>query len=69
MLKELEYYTGSIDSAYDADMQKAVSLYEVDNNMLIPHTKSNLGDLFISLYLQVDFPKIEKMLKQDDGIL
>ncbi|WP_417912821.1 hypothetical protein [Candidatus Electronema sp. TJ] len=69
MLKELKYYTGSIDSTYDADMQKAVSLYEIDHSMLIPHTESNLGDIFISLCLQVDLPKIEKMLKQNDGIL
>lgn len=69
MLKEKKFYTGRIDSVYDADMQKAVSLYEVDHDMPIPHTKSNLGDLFISLFLQVDFQKIEKMLKQDDGIL
>lgn len=69
MLREAKYYTGSIDSIYDAEIQKAVSLYEVDNNMSIPHTKSNLGDIFISLYIQMDFSKIEKMLKQDDGIL
>jgi hypothetical protein len=69
MLKEKEYYTGRIDSVYDADMQKAVSLYEVANGILIPHTKSSLGNIFISLYLQVDFSKIEKMLNQDDGIL
>jgi len=69
MLKEKKYYTGSIDSVYDADMQKAVSFYEISNNMLIPHTKSSLGDIFINLYPQVDFSKIEKMLKQDDGIL
>uniref|UniRef100_UPI004055F9A3 hypothetical protein n=1 Tax=Candidatus Electronema sp. TaxID=2698783 RepID=UPI004055F9A3 len=69
MLREAKYYAGSIDSIYDAEIQKAVSLYEVDNNMSIPHTKSNLGDIFISLYIQMDFSKIEKMLKQDDGIL
>ena len=68
MLKELDYYHGDIDKTYDADLQKAISAYEAKHDMLIPHTTSNLGDLFILLYLEVDFDKIDKLARQHTGL-
>ncbi|WYD79902.1 MAG: peptidoglycan-binding domain-containing protein [Candidatus Electrothrix gigas] len=64
MLRELKYYSGKIDSNYDRQLQKAVASYEADNDLLIPHTQNNLGDLFILLYPKVDFEKIENQLQK-----
>lgn len=64
MLRELKYYSGKIDSHYDRQLQKAVASYEADNDLLIPHTQNNLGDLFILLYPKVDFEKIENQLQK-----
>lgn len=69
MLRELNYYVGKIDKDYDKDLQQAVGAYEIDNEMLIPHTKSNLGDLFIQLYMKVDAKKMEKLARQNDALL
>ncbi len=68
MLRELDYYHGEINKNYDAALQKAISAYEAKHDMLIPHTTSNLGDLFILLYLEVDFAKIDKLAKQKSGL-
>jgi hypothetical protein len=68
MLRELDYYHGDIDKKYDVDLQKAISAYEVKHDMLIPHTVSNLGDLFILLYLEVDSDKIDTLAKQRTGL-
>ncbi|MCI5127013.1 MAG: hypothetical protein D3907_00630 [Candidatus Electrothrix sp. AUS3] len=64
MLRELKYYSGKIDSHYDRQLQQAVASYEADNDLLIPHTQNNLGDLFILLYPKVDFEKIENQLQK-----
>ncbi len=64
MLKELEYYTGSINDKYNDNLWKAIADYEADNNILIPHTKSNLGDLFIMLSHKVNIKKIDKRAKK-----
>ncbi|MCW5198266.1 hypothetical protein VU07_01025 [Desulfobulbus sp. F4] len=69
MLKEKKYYSGKINNKYDADLQKAISSYEIDNEMLIPHTQNNLGDLFLQLYMKIDIEKIEKLSCQDDDFL
>ncbi|MCW5199227.1 hypothetical protein VU05_00565 [Desulfobulbus sp. F1] len=69
MLKELNHYNGKIDKKYDADLQRAITAYETENDMLIPHTRSNLGDLFIQIYMKVDTDKIEKLSKQRDELL
>ncbi len=69
MLRELKYYSGKINKLYDAEFQQAVSAYETGHDMLIPHTSSNLGDLFIQLYMQVDAEKLEKLARQNDGLL
>ena len=69
MLRELKYYNGKINKLYDAEFQQAVSAYEAGHDMLIPHTRNNLGDLFIQLHMQVDAGKIEKLARQNDGLL
>ncbi|WP_417916630.1 hypothetical protein [Candidatus Electronema sp. JC] len=69
MLRELKYYNGKINKLYDAEFQQAVSTYEAGHDMLIPHTRNNLGDLFIQLHMQVDAGKIEKLARQNDGLL
>jgi len=69
MFKELKQYSGKIDKNYDADLQMAITAYESEHDMLIPHTKSNLGDLFIQLYMKVDPAKLEKMAKQNASLL
>ncbi|MCI5146345.1 MAG: hypothetical protein D3923_12660 [Candidatus Electrothrix sp. AR3] len=69
MLKELNYYTGKINKRYDTELQEAIISYEVDNHILIPHTKNSLGDLFILLYFKVDFDKIEKISKRTGGFI
>jgi hypothetical protein len=68
MLRELDYYHGEIDKNYDVALQEAISKYEIKHDMLIPHTISNLGDLFILLYLDVDFAKIDKLAHQKSGL-
>ena len=68
MLQELNYYHGDIDKNYDADLQQAISAYEAKHDMLIPHTAGNLSDLFITLYLEVDFDKIDQLAEQKTGL-
>ncbi len=68
MLRELDFYHGDIDKNYDADLQKAISAYEAKHDMLIPHTASNLSDLFISLCLEVDFDKIDNLAGLRTGL-
>jgi hypothetical protein len=68
MLQELDYYHGDIDKNYDADLQQAISAYEAKHDMLIPHTAGNLSDLFITLYLEVDFDKIDQLAEQKTGL-
>ncbi|MCW5211994.1 hypothetical protein VU04_03695 [Desulfobulbus sp. TB] len=64
MLRELKYYSGKVNSNYDRQLQKAVASYEADNDLIIPHTQNNLGDLFILLYPKVDFEKIQNQLQK-----
>ncbi|WP_417909318.1 hypothetical protein [Candidatus Electronema sp. PJ] len=66
ILRELKYYVGKIDKNYDVDLQRAITGYEAEHDMLIPHTRSNLGDLFIQLYMKVDSKKLEKLAHQND---
>ena len=71
MLHELNYYSGKIDTTYDIALQSAIAAYEAkfEHDMLIPHTRNNLGDLFIQLYLKIDAKKIEKLFKQNNALL
>ncbi|XOF35349.1 MAG: hypothetical protein ACL93V_08715 [Candidatus Electrothrix sp. YB6] len=66
MLRELEYYNGSISDRYDIPLQKAIAAYEADSGIMIPHTKHNLGDLFISLYGAVEIEEIDRMAKHSE---
>lgn len=67
MLKELNCYSGPISKEYDEALEKAVAAYEKkDHEMLIPHTKSNLADLFIVLSLKVDVKKIDQQAEAAD---
>jgi hypothetical protein len=69
MLKETRYFTGKIDKKYDADLQRAINAYEVEHDMLVPHTRNNLGDIFIQLYMSVDIANIEKLVNQNDLLM
>ncbi len=68
MLRELKYYNGKINKLYDAEFQQAVSAYEAEHDMLIPHTRNNLGDLFMQLHMKVDAGKVERLVRQKDGL-
>ena len=69
MLKEIDYYAGTIDKKYNTGLQEAIVSYEMDNNILIPHTRNSLGDLFILLYFKVDREKMEKLFKQNNKFI
>jgi hypothetical protein len=67
MLKELNCYSGPISKEHDEALTQAVAAYEKkDHEMLIPHTKSNLADLFIVLSLKVDAKKIDQQAEAAD---
>lgn len=68
MLKELKYYSGKTNKLYDTEFQQAVSAYETEHDMLIPHTRNNLGDLFIQLYMKIDAEKLERLARQNDEL-
>ncbi|WP_339135070.1 MAG: hypothetical protein WGN25_16985 [Candidatus Electrothrix sp. GW3-4] len=61
MLRKLNYYFGEINYDYSAELQDAITCFEEENGLLIPHTENNLGDLFILLYHRVDFDQIRSI--------
>ncbi len=65
LLNDLGYYSGEMDYTFSISLWKAIIAYEKDNQILIPHTRNNLGDLFVTLSLKVeDMEKIDKLAKK-----
>lgn len=65
LLNELGYYSGEMDYTFSMDLWKAIIAYEKKNQILIPHTRNNLGDLFVTLSLTVeDMEKIDELVKK-----
>ena len=70
LLNELGYYKGNMNYTFSTALWKAIIAYEKDNEILIPHTRNNLGDLFVTLSLNVeDINKIDALAKKRAALI
>lgn len=70
LLSELGYYSGEMDYTFSNALWKAIIAYEKDNKILIPHTRNNLGDLFVTLSQKVEnIEKIEELLRKPIALI